>query len=83
MTEDRTTYKPKFGEGQVTINTPLNNVPHNHPRKMQHHIDRFKTMNDKIGKCLDRVVSNSHYGTVLKVDDETWMIKLKDTGPTI
>lgn len=42
---------------------------------------RVKEMNDKIGDCLDRLVSKSPHGTIVKVDDETWIIK--DTGLTI
>ena len=72
--------QPKAGEGQVTINTPLSNVPHNHPRKMQYHIDKFRLMSAQIGHCLDRAVSNSPHGTILKTDKETWVVR--DTGLT-
>jgi len=41
----------------------------------------FVRMSNKIGECLDRAVSNSPHGTVLKVDDDTWIIR--DTGLTI
>lgn len=44
--------------------------------------DRLYIMSQKIGKCLDRAVSNSKHGTILKVDDETW-IMWPDTGLTV
>lgn len=73
--------QPLAGEGQVTINTPMWNVPHGHPRKIKHHTERLRKMNKKIYDCLDRCCTNSPMGTRIKVDDETWLIR--DTGLTI
>lgn len=75
MTEDRTTYKPKLGEGQVTINTPWNKIPHGHPTKMQKHIDRFKEMTRRIDQCIGRVIEDRPYQTIIKLSDDEWLIK--------
>lgn len=64
----------KAGEGQVTINTPLSNVPHNHPRKMKHHTDRFKAMTRKIDGAIRRVLEGKPYGTRIKFSEDEWLI---------
>jgi hypothetical protein len=52
----------KSGEGQVTINTPMKNIPHGHPRKVTHHTDRLWIMSQQIDKAIKRA-KEQLYGT--------------------
>ena len=42
---------------------------------------RIDAMSAKILECLNRAASSSPHGTLIKVDDDTWIIR--DTGLTI
>lgn len=42
---------------------------------------RVDAMIEKIGDCMERMISKSPHGTIVKVDDDTWLIR--DTGLTV